>query len=212
MAGMMRLHHFAHSSASYRVRIALALKGLAVDYVTVDMLAREQQGADYAALNPQRLVPCLELEDGRVIAQSLAIIAYLETLRPAPALWPDDPVEKAQVEAQCLMIAADTSPVQARIVQRYLEEDCGLPDAAIHGWLTHWIRRGLAPVEDFVRKSPHEFAAADTPGMLDLMIVPQLRNAERFGIDVSDFTALAGLAGRCLRLPAFQAAHPDNWS
>jgi len=213
MAKGMKLHHFAHSSASYRVRIVLALKGIDVEYVSVDMFAGEQRGDAYAAMNPQRLLPCLELDDGTVIAQSLAIIDYLEALHPEPALLPVDPTKRSQIMAQVLMIACETAPLQAKIVQRYLADPCGVAEPEIKGWVEHWIRRGLTTVDQYlqVRKNPTRFAAGDEPGLLDAFIVPQLRNCERFGIDLSDLKHLSALNRTCLEHPAFLAAHPDRW-
>lgn len=210
----MKLHHFAHSSASFRVRIALALKGLDVTFVTVNMPSGEQQGEAYARLNPQRLVPCLELDDGRVLGQSTAIIDYLDRIAPNPPLYPDDPVEAAQAAALCQLIAADTTPLQAKVIQRYLATSYQLSEDQVHQWVTHWIRRGLVPIEQFLdQRSPKSpFAIGDNPGIVDIYIVPQLRNAMRFGVDITDLTQLLALNDTCLAHPAFQAAHPDRWA
>ncbi len=208
---MMRLHHFAHSSASYRVRIALALKGIAVEHVTVDMTQGEQTGDAYALRNPQRLVPCLELPDGRVLGQSLAIIYYLEALQPAPSLYPADPIDRAEALSIALLIACEVSPLQAKIVQRRLLAD-GLNEDQVQDWLIHWIRRGLTLVEAALAQRGHGFAFGDAPSIADVCIVPQLRNAHRFGVDVSDFPALAAHSAHCQTYPAFQAAHPDRWA
>ena len=209
----MRLHHFAHSSASYRVRIALAIKGIAVNYVTVDMTKGEQATEAYAMHNPQRMVPCLELPDGRVLGQSLAIIDYLERLQPEPSVYPADPVARAEALGIALLIACEISPLQAKIVQRRLTGVYSLTDAQVQDWLAHWIRRGLAPVEaDLARRWRGGFAFGPTPSIADICIVPQLRNAHRFGVDVSDFPTLAAHTAHCLTHPAFQAAHPDRWA
>jgi len=209
----MRLHHNARSSASYRVRIAAALKGIALDYVRVDMAAREQQGPDYARLNPQRMVPCLELDDGRVIAQSLAIIHYLDGLYPTPSIWPADPVDRAQCESLCLLLACETAPLQAMIVQRRLREVYGQGDAQVADWLQVWIHRGLAPVETFLaaRRRPTRFGFGESPGALEAFVVPQLRNCARFGVDVSAFPTLLALNEAALADPKVAQAHPDLW-
>lgn len=213
----MRFYHFAHSSASYRVRIVLALKGIEVDYRVIDMFGAEQRGDTYAALNPQKLLPCLELADGTIFGQSLAIIDYLEALHPTPALLPDDPAQRAVIMAQALMIACDTAPLQAKLIQRYLADPCGVTEPQIVKWVEHWIRRGLEPVDEFLadrRKTgawAGGFAGGETPGLLDVLIVPQLRNCARFGLDVSDLSALQSVNEACLAHPAFQAAHPDLW-
>lgn len=213
MAVSMRLHHFAHSSASYRVRIILGLKGIEIAYNSIDMPGGEQRGAEYARLNPQKMLPCLELDDGRVIAQSLAIIDYLDHLAPEPAILPADPVERAQFKAQILMIACETSPLQAKIVQRHLADPCGVAEPQVEKWVAHWIRRGLSVVDEFVASHPRRggFISGDAPGLLEAVIVPQMRNCERFGVDVSDLKALGALNALCLEHPAIQAAHPERW-
>lgn len=210
---MITLHHFAHSSASYRVRIILGLKGIEVRYRVVDMPGGEQRGAAYAALNPQKMLPCLELEDGTVIAQSLAIIQYLDTLHPEPRILPEDPAEKALFMAQVLMIACETAPLQAKLIQRYLADPCDVAPDKVEAWVEHWIRRGLSAVEGFVaaRTADGGYASGDAPGLLEAVIVPQMRNCERFGIDVSDLTALTRLHALCRQHPGFSAAHPDRW-
>lgn len=209
----MRLHHFAHSSASYRIRIVCALKEIELDYVYVDMTKLEQQGEKYALLNPQRMVPCLELSNGTVLAQSLAIIDYLDELNPAPPIYPTDPVARAKAKSHALMIACDTSPIQTKSIQRYLASQYSLTDNQIDTWLHHWIRRGLGTIEKSLAKrsikSP--FAMGDTPNILDILIVPQMRNAHRFGVDISDFINLRAVEETCLMHPAFKSAHPDQW-
>ena len=208
----MKLHHFAHSSASFRVRIVLALKGIEVDYIPIDMPGAEQRGSAYAALNPQQLVPCLELEGGTVIGQSAAIIEYLDRLAPLPPIYPDDPLDAAQAASLCQFIGSDTAPLQARIVQRYLASAFDLNDDQIHQWVTHWIRRGLEPVEAFMAQRPQQtpFALGANPGVVDIFIVPQMRNADRFDVDIADLNQLVALNETCLAHPAFQAAHPDR--
>lgn len=209
----IRLHHFAHSSASYRVRTALALKGIEADYVTVDMTQAEQQGPDYQRLNAQRLVPCLELSDGRVLPQSLAIIDYLEELVPTPSVYPEDPVEKAQALGLALFIACETAPLQAKFVRRTLADDYGLTAQQDLQWVSYWIRRGLGQIDAYLRDRPAQspFAFGAAPGIVDIVAIPQLRNADRLGVACDDFDALRRLEAACLEHPAFIAAHPDRW-
>ena len=213
MSGRVRLHHFAHSSASYRVRIVLALKGIEVDYVSVDMPAQEQKGAAYAALNPQRMVPCLELADGRVLPQSLAIIDYLETLVPEPSVYPADAVVRAEATALALFIGSETAPFQTRYVRRILMESFGLDDEQDQRWIAMWIRRGLEHANAMLasRDHPTQFALGNTPGIADVFLIPQLRNATRFGVATEDLVDLHRLHDTCQAHPAFAAAHPDKW-
>lgn len=209
----MRLHHFAHSSASYRVRIALALKHIDVNYVDVDMAGRKQTGPAYAALNPQRMVPCLELDDCRVIPQSLAIIDYLETLVPEPSVYPTDPVARSQALALALFIGSETAPLQTRLVRRTLEESFGFDGSADQRWITTWIRRGLEHADGFLAARDHSgpFAFGEAPGIADIFIIPQLRNAARFGVATDDLLNLHALDAAAQEHPAFCKAHPDNW-
>lgn len=208
---MMRLHHFAHSSASYRVRIVLELKGIEVDYVRVSMPDREQQSEAYAALNPQRMVPCLELDDGSILAQSLAIIDYLDALHPEPPLWPNDPLARAQDMALVQLIAADTTPLQAKFVTNFLTADNGLGEDATDRWRAKWIRRGLEPLNAALKARDGPFVHGAAPGILDVILVPQMRNAARFGVDVSDLETLLKFDASARAHPAFRAAHPDEW-
>lgn len=209
----MRLYHFAHSSASFRVRIALALKGIEVDYISVDMLQREQQGEAYRKLNPQRMLPCLELADGRVISQSLAIIEFLDQLSSEPSLFPDDPVERAQALALAMFIFCETAPFQAKYIRRALTEEFGLSDNQDMVWTSRWIRRGLGLMNEAIRQrgGTGPFALGARPGIVDIAIIPQLRNAERVGVPTDDFVELHRLRDVCSAHPAFHAAHPDQW-
>lgn len=209
----MRLHHFAHSSASYRVRTVVALKGIELDFVMVDMTKAEQQGLTYELLNPQRMVPCLELADGQVIPQSLAIIDYLENLVSSPSIYPSDPVEKAQAVGLSLFIACETAPLQAKLVRRTLVEEFGLTDTQDEKWVQHWIRRGLGRINDFLENRARQttFAFGDAPGIVDVVAIPQLRNAHRLGVHCNDLTHLRRLEQTCLQHPAFVTAHPDRW-
>lgn len=207
----MRLHHFAHSSASYRVRIVLALKGITVEYVRVSMPDREQQSDAYAQLNPQRMVPCLELPDGAVLPQSLAIIDYLDALQPDPPLWPEDPLARAQTQALVQLIAADTTPLQAKFVTNFLMEDNGLDEGAVDRWRRKWMRRGLEPLQDAVANRPGPYLHGAAPGILDVILVPQMRNARRFGVPVDDLEALCRFDASAQAHPAFAAAHPERW-
>lgn len=210
----MKLHHFARSSASYRVRIVAALKGIELEYVVVDMPGREQQGEAYARLNAQRMVPCLELDDGRVIPQSLAIIQYLDTLYPEPDIWPSDPVARAQAHSLCLMVACETAPLQGMMLQRLLQDRFGLSAEQTLEWLTYWIHRGLKPLEIFLECRELQtplFSMGDTPGIVEAFLLPQLANCARFGVDTLPFPRVNAVAGTALADPRIAAAHPDRW-
>jgi maleylacetoacetate isomerase len=177
------------------------------------MTTAEQRGAAYARLNGQRMVPCLELPDGRVIPQSLAIIDYLEALFPNPPIYPADQVERAQALGLALFITCETAPLQAKLVRRTLAEDFGFTEQRDEQWVRHWIRRGLGLIEDFLgnREQQAPFALGDAPGIVDVCVIPQLRNAHRLGVPCDDFLHLRRLETACLEHPAFAAAHPDRW-
>jgi maleylacetoacetate isomerase len=206
------LYSFWRSSASYRVRIALNLKGLAYDYVPVHLTrdGGEQNAPAYRALNPQGRVPLLVHGDFR-IAQSLAILDYLEALAPSPALLPADPQLRARVLAFCHAIVADIQPLQNTGPNRYLGEQFGADEAQKAAWNRHWIQRGLESLEQERSGVPGTACAfGDAPTWADCVLVPQMYNAERWGCDLTKFPLLHRLAQGLRELPAFAAAHPDR--
>ena len=209
----MMLFHFARSSSSYRVRIALALKGIAVDYVSVDLTRRENRDPAYAQVNPQRLVPCLETANGTRIGQSLAIIDYLEDVQPEPGLYPEDIETRAQSKNLALIVACEAQPFQASAAARYLARQ-GFGDADIAAWRVHWLQAALQPIDRFVAQRPvqHDFVFGDRPGVVECCLIPQLHNIDLFGLDVPQLTHLRAIERRCLALDAFRQAHPDAWS
>lgn len=207
---MLRLYSGWRSSASYRVRIALSLKGLQYEYVAVDLGSGAQNQPAYRALNPQGRVPLLVDGDFR-IAQSMAILDYLESLRPEPALLPREPRLRARVLAFCHAIAADIQPLQNVGPVKYLGDHFGADEARQKAWMRHWIERGLAALEQEragLLDTPYVFG--DAPTWADCLLVPQVYNAERHGCATAGFPRLHALAGRLRELPAFQAAHPDR--
>jgi maleylacetoacetate isomerase len=209
---MLKLYSFWRSSASYRVRIALNLKGLRYDYVPVHLMkdGGEQNQPAYRALNPQGRVPLLVDGDFR-IAQSLAILDYLEALQPEPLLLPREARLRARVLAFCHAIASDIQPLQNTGPNRYLGEQFGADDAAKAAWNRTWIQRGLEALEQERAGVPDTGCAfGDAPTWADCVLVPQVYNAERWGCDLAKFPLLARLAGRLRELPAFAAAHPDR--
>lgn len=206
----MRFHGYFRSSAAWRCRIAFGLKGLAPDFTAVHLRRGEQRAAGYTALNPQALVPALEV-DGHVLTQSLAIVEWLEETHPTPALLPADPFARAEVRAFALAIAADIHPIDNLRVLGYLKNDLGHPQEVVDTWYRHWCTVGLAPLETLaVRTSGGRFTFGDAPGLADICLVPQLANARRFATDLSAFPRLLAIEAACNTVEAFVAARPDR--
>ncbi len=202
----MILYSYWRSSAAYRVRIALALKGIDYEVRPVDLRTGAHRDAKYLDVNPQGLVPCL-IDGDAVISQSLAIIEYLEERHPEPALLPKDPVKRAKVRAAAEVIAADIHPINNLRVLSYLKRECGQDQAALDRWMTHWIAGGFAGLEANAG-APYLFG--DNVTTADLCLVPQFYNARRFGVDLSAYPRLGAIERNLLALPAFAAAHPDR--
>ncbi|MFC4931537.1 maleylacetoacetate isomerase [Massilia sp. GCM10023247] len=208
----MKLHTYYRSSASYRVRIALKLKGLQAEesHVHLSKNGGEQFGAAYDALNPQHLLPALEV-DGRVLTQSLAIIEYLDETRPATPLLPSDAPGRARVRALSQAIAADIHPINNLRVLKYLGTELGASQDGKNAWYRHWVALGLEAIERQLAANPASglFCHGDTPTMADCCLVPQLYNARRFECDLSGYPTLTAIEARCLALPAFRDAQPE---
>ncbi|WP_219895014.1 maleylacetoacetate isomerase [Aquisediminimonas profunda] len=203
------LHGYFRSTASWRVRIALNLKGIDADHVFHHLRRGEQHAPSYLALNPQGLVPALTLGDGVVLTQSLAICEYLDETFPSPPLLPADPVQRAKARALAYIIACDTHPVQnLKILDRLRQS--GLGDDSVKIWAATAIDEGLNAAAALL--GPAEgiagFAFGDGPGLFELCLIPQLANARRFGVDLR-WPALAAIENRCVILPAFAAAMPE---
>lgn len=207
----MKLHNFFRSSASYRVRIALNLKGLSYEYRAVHLRkgGGEQFHGEFLALNPQALVPVLE--DGpHLLTQSLAILEYLEETHPTPPLLPVAPAERARVRAIALSIACDIHPLNNLRVLEYLGT-LDLGQEVRTEWYRHWVGIGLSALETELQRSPAtgRFCHGDSPTMADCCLVPQLFNARRFGCALSQFAKLLTIEANCNALPEFRAAAPD---
>jgi maleylacetoacetate isomerase len=206
---MVRLFDYFRSSASYRVRIALNLKGIACERVAVNLLDGAQRDEAYRTVNPQALVPALEI-DGQRLTQSLAIIDYLDETRPEPLLLPADPGDRAHVRAMALVIACDTHPLGNLRVLKYLSGALDQPQEARDAWYRHWVGEGLAALEKLARARSGRFLFGDAPGLADICLVPQMFNARRFQIDLADFPTLVRADAEATALPAFADAHPDR--
>ena len=205
----MKLHGYFRSSASYRVRIALNLKGLSADHLTHHLRKGEQRDPAYLALNPQGLVPTLQDDAGAIITQSLAIIEWLDETHPEPPLLPSDPMRRAKVRAFAMALACDTHPVQNLKVLARLRE-LGLPEEQVTGWAAWANREGLAACETLIAGEPGPFCFGATPSMADLCLVPQLANARRFGVDVNAFPRLLKAEAAAKAMQAFANAAPEK--
>ena len=207
----MILHGYFRSSASYRVRIALALKGLDYDRQPVHLRRGEQQAPEFLKQNPQGLVPVLEHE-GAVLAQSLAIIEYLEERFPEPALLPAAPEDRAWVRALAQLIACDIHPINNLRILQYLEHNLGVDDEARNAWARRWIDSGFAAMEAMLSDNPrtggHCFGGQ--PTLADICLVPQVFNSQRFGVDMDRYPTLARIHENCMRLPAFADQAPER--
>ena len=197
------------ATAPYRVRIGLALKGVAYDYAPIDLIKGEQREAAYKAVNLQGLTPALDLGGGEVLTQSLAILEWLEETRPEPAILPKDPLDRATVRAMALIIACDIHPLNNTRVGRKLAQ-MGVEQAAITEWIHGWIRDGFDALEPLVEQHGGAFAFGDQPTVADCCLVPQVYSARRFQLDLAPWPALTGAADRAAQHPAFVAAHPNN--
>ncbi|WP_456307618.1 maleylacetoacetate isomerase [Rhodopila globiformis] len=207
----MRLHGYFRSTAAWRVRIALALKGLSVEHVSHHLRRGEQRAAEYLALNPQGLVPVLELDDrATVLTQSLAICEWLDETHPTPPLLPGDALNRARVRAVALAIACDIHPVQnLKVLARLRTLD--VAEKAVTGWAREIIAEGLAACQALLpQDEPGPFLFGPAPTLAELCLVPQLANARRFGVDLVLLPRLLAAEAACQTLPAFQAAAPDR--
>ena len=206
----MELYSYFRSSASFRVRIALALKSLPYDYRTVHLVRNEQTGPAFAAVSPQRLVPLLK-DGAATLTQSMAIIEYLDEVYPEPPLMPADPLGRARVRSLSQDIACEIHPLDNLRVLRYLVKELGASEDAKNAWYRHWVEVGLEVVERQLcdQSATGTFCHGDTPTMADCLLVPQIFNAQRFDCRLDHVPTVMRIFENCMRLPAFLAAQPS---
>ncbi|RYF91765.1 MAG: maleylacetoacetate isomerase [Caulobacteraceae bacterium] len=203
----MKLYSAWRASGPYRLRIALALKGLPYDYVPVDLVAGEQRSEAYGAVNAQHLVPTLDV-DGERMTQTLSILEWLEETHPEPALLPKAPLDRQRVRAMCGVVACDIHPVNNLRILKQLSA-FGIDEAGRSRWVARWIDEGFSALEPMIVRHGAGYAFGDTPTMADCLLVPQIYNANRFGVDLSPYPALVAAGAHALDHPAFKAAHPN---
>lgn len=203
-----QLYGFWRSNAAFRVRVALALKGLAFEEIDVDLLSGDQFDPAYAQVNAAHMVPTL-MHDGHALSQSLAIIEYLEDIAPQPRLLPEDPRERAYARSLAMILAADVHPLTVPRVRSHLAESFGADPAAIEAWCRHWTGEGLAAYERFLTLRPAApFALGAEPTIADIAIAGQIALADVYGMDRTAFPRMTALGAVCFSLPAFAQAHP----
>lgn len=205
----MKLYTFFRSGTSHRLRIALNLKGLAYAQVAVDLRREDHLKPQYKAVNPQQLVPALEV-DGTVLTQSPAIIEWLEERYPNPPLLPSDPDERARVRALAALIACDVHPVNNRRILEALRHRFGADESAVNDWCATWIAAGFDAFEALVAQHarPGPYAWGAQPSLADVYLVPQVESARRFNVDIARWPRIAAIDAACEQLPAFSAAAP----
>ena len=207
----MILHDFWRSSAAYRVRIALHLKGMTFEQASHSLLRGEQRNAEFLTINPQGLVPALQ-SGGDIVTQSLAIIEYLDEIHPAQPLLPSAPADRATVRAMALAVACDIHPLNNMRVLNYLRGEFGATDEAVTRWIRHWIGLGFEALEVQVKRwtTDGRFCFGDRATLADACLVPQMYNARRFGCDLSPYPTLVGIDAHCLSLTPFIKAAPES--
>jgi len=206
----VKLYTYFRSSAAYRARIALNLKGIPYEMASIHLTrgGGQQHGAEYRAVNPQGRVPALALDNGDTLIQSLAIIEYLEEAFPTPPLLPSDPAARAHVRALAHVISCDIHPLNNTSPLFYLKNTLKHDQDTINAWYAHWVTVGFAAFEALIKPGPYCFGAQ--PGLADICLVPQVANARRFNVPLDQFPKIVAVDAACLKLPAFDKARPDN--
>ncbi len=203
------LHDYFRSSAAYRVRVALALKGVDYDHHVINLARGDQRAAAFRATNPQGLIPALEI-DGLVLTQSLAICDYLDATHKAVPFVPSDPADRAHVLALALTVACDIHPLNNLRVLRYLTGELGVAEDAKDGWYRHWVIEGLTALEALAAPRAGTWLFGDAPSLADICLIPQLYNARRFAVPLDPYPTLRRVDDTAAAHPAFAAAHPDR--
>lgn len=207
----MKLYNYFRSSASFRVRIALELKGLAYEYKPVHLVKKENLQDWYKAIAPTGLVPALVMDDGTVLEQSMATIEYLDETHPEPPLMPRDALGRAKVRALAQLVACEIHPLNNTRVLRYLAGDLKLDEATRNTWYRHWVRDGLEAFErELARLPASKYCYGDTPTLADCLLVPQIFNAKRFDTPLDGLTRVMQVFDNCMQHPAFQKAQPSS--
>lgn len=206
---MMKLHGYFRSSASFRVRIALALKGIEAERAFVHLPSGEQRAPDFLETNPQGFVPALAV-DGALLTQSLAIIEYLDETHPEPKLLPQAAIDRAMVRAMAQIIACDIHPINNLRILKYLKNPLGQSQEAVDDWYRHWIVSGFEPLEALVAKHGGGYCFGDRISLADVCLAPQIWNARRFATDLAPFPNLVRIDAVLKEHPAFKAAAPEN--
>ena len=206
----MKLYTYFRSSAAYRVRIALNLKGLQYDMIPVHLTrdGGQQRKAEFKKLNPQMRVPALELSSGDVLTQSLAIIEYLDDIEPEPPFLPADALDRAHVRALAQLVACDIHPLNNLISLQYLKRTLKQEQSEIDAWYHHWVIEGFAALEQMLKPGPYAYGAHVT--LADICLVPQVFNARRLKVPLDKFPKIVAVDAACLKLPAFDKARPEN--
>ncbi|TGD75132.1 maleylacetoacetate isomerase [Mangrovimicrobium sediminis] len=205
----MKLYAFYRSSAAFRVRIALNLKGLQPEYIPVDLMAGEHKSPDYLARNPQGLVPAMELPGGEVIGQSVALLEWLEETHPQPPLLPADPARRARVRSVVGCIACDIHPLCNMAIPNYLREHFDASEAQVLDWYSTWMHRGFQAVETVLAETAGDYCFGDGPTLADVCLVPMVYNARRFEVVMTPFPRINAVVDYCLAQPAFARAAPE---
>jgi maleylacetoacetate isomerase len=207
----MKLYGYFRSSAAFRVRIALNLKGLVYESAFIHLRRGDQREAGFLAVNPQGLVPALET-DGHTLIQSLAIIEYLDETYPEPSLLPRNPAGRARVRGLAEIVACDIHPLNNLRVLSYLHGPLGQNQQAIESWYNHWIDSGFRALEPLLADDPRtgDFCHGNAPGLADIALVPQVVNAERYNLALSPYPTISRIFDNCMKLDAFAAAHPNR--
>lgn len=206
------LHNYFRSSTSHRVRIALAMKGIAYTYIAHHLRHGEHRQPSYLAINPQGLVPAMAWGEGHILLQSLAIIEFLDETMPQPPLLPSDPLGRARVRMLAQMIACDIHPVNNLRILTSLRTLFGAGDQDVANWFRHWVNETFQPLEKILAESPETgiFCHGDAPGLADICLTAQVTSNTRFNVDMTPYPVISRIAAACMQLPAFIEAAPNN--